>query len=297
VASAIPGASAIRICGDTGTPYPQYALARDGDRLWVSCRDRHWLQRVDAGNLTAQLGLGTHSPVSIAVAAGAVWTSDRSNSLTRIDTATGRRSSQPLESDSAYLWAAAGSIWVAEDSARTLARVDPASGQVRARIQTGDGTSAFVVDGRSAWMVNHRDGTLDRIDLATNALTHLGRLPGDAPERMVMLGGSLWVTGRGTDLLRVDPATGAVQAVVDMGAGAIDLAAAGGSIWVFAPTPDDDRQGLPIVERVLRVDPATNAVAQTVRTTGRVVLNGLVSDGSAVWLADTSGGRLYRLAG
>ena len=31
-------------------------------------------------------------------------------------------------------------------------------------------------------------------------------IPGDAPERMVMLAGSLWITGRGTDLLQVDPA-------------------------------------------------------------------------------------------
>jgi sugar lactone lactonase YvrE len=112
---------------------------------------------------------------------------------------------------------------------------------------------------------------------------------------MVALGGSLWVTGRGTDLLRVDPATGAVQATIDMGAGAIDVQAAGGSIWVVAPTADDDRSGLPVLDRVLRVDPATNTVVQTIRPTSRIVVDGLASDGEALWIADTATGRLYRL--
>jgi hypothetical protein len=297
VVVAIPGATAVRICGGTGEPHPQYALAREGDRLWVACRRQHTLQRIDAGSgsVTGQLGLGTLEPYSIAATEGAVWSVDRGSTLTRVDTGSGRRDTDGLQSNSAYLWSAAGSVWVAEDGARTLARIDPQSRQVTARIATGDGASALGSSGGSAWIVNHREATLDRIELATNAVHRLGTLPGDAPERMVLAAGSLWVTGRGTDLLRVDPETGAVQARIEVGAGAIDLAAAGGRVVVFAPTDADDQRGLPVVERVLAVDPATNGIVDTVRTTGRVVLDGLVSDGSSIWLADTAVGRLYRL--
>ena len=79
--------------------------------------------------------------------------------------------------------------------------------------------------------------------------------------------GSLWVTGRGTDLLRVDPATGAVQATIDVGAGAIDVVAAAHSIWVAVPTDEADRQGNPFLDRLLRIDPATMAVTETLRPT------------------------------
>jgi hypothetical protein len=130
---------------------------------------------------------------------------------------------------------------------------------------------------------------------ATNAAVRLARLPGDAPERMTYAEGSPWLTGSGTDLLRVDPATGAVLATVDVGAGAIDVRAAAHSIWVAVPTDADDWQGNPFLDRLLRVDPTTDAVTETIRPTGRIVVNGTVSTGDALWIADTAGGRLYRV--
>jgi streptogramin lyase len=59
-------------------------------------------------------------------------------------------------------------------------------------------------------------------------------VPGEAPERIAMLAGSLWVTGRGTDLIRLDPETGVTQATIEIGAGGIDVVAAAGSLWVPA---------------------------------------------------------------
>jgi sugar lactone lactonase YvrE len=113
---------------------------------------------------------------------------------------------------------------------------------------------------------------------------------------MVFADASLWVTGRGTDLLRVDPSTGAVQATIEIGAGGIDVRAAAHSIWVAAPTDDEDRRGNPFLDRLLRIDPATNAIMETVRPTGRVVVNGTTSTGDAFWIADTAVGRLYRVS-
>ena len=168
----------------------------------------------------------------MAAGGGAVWTVGRGTTLTRVDTATGGTAQTTLPGESAYAWFAAGSVWVADDSRSKLLRIDPATRQTRADIATGSGTSSLVTDGTRAWITNHREATLDRIDLATNAVTHLGTLPGDAPERMTLAAGSLWVTGRGTDLLRVNPETGAVQATVEIGTGGIDVAAAGGRIWV-----------------------------------------------------------------
>jgi streptogramin lyase len=295
--SLLPGARASRLCGGTGAPYPQYALSRDAatGALWASCRAQARLHRVDpqTGETRAILSL-SGTPYSIAAGLGAVWSAERGPSMTRIDPRTGRASTVFSGHEFAYIWTAMGSVWAAEGVDRYLVRYDPSTSRA-VPIPTGDGPSALVEDAGRIWIVNHRDGTLQRIDPATNTAIALGRLPGDAPERMAYAEGSLWVTGRGTDLLRVDPNTGAVQATIEIGAGAIDVRAAAHSIWVAAPTAEEDARGNPVLDRLLRIDPSTNAVVETIRPTGRIVVNGTESTGDALWIADTAGGRLYRV--
>ena len=225
-----------------------------------------------------------------------MWAAERGAVVSRVDLQTGRATPAFSGTGFSYIWTAAGSVWAHDDDARRLIRYDPSSRRVVAQLPTGDGASALVEQGGLIWIVNHRDGTLQRIDQATNTAVTLARLPGDAPERMVFAEGSLWVTGRGTDLLRVDPSTGAVQATIEIGAGGIDVRAAAHSIWVAVPTDDEDRRGNPFLDRLLRIDPATNAIMETVRPTGRVVVNGTTSTGDAFWIADTAVGRLYRVS-
>jgi streptogramin lyase len=299
LASALPGAEAFRLCGGSRAPYQQYAISLEpsGSALWAACREQSKLLRVDpaSGETRAILRLRGARPYAIAAGLGAVWSADRSTSIYRIDLRTGRDAPVFSGSGFSYLWTAAGSVWAHDDDTRRLVRYDPFQRRTTAELATGDGTSALVEEGGRVWIVNHRDGTLERIDPATNTLTRLALLPGDAPERMVFSAGSLWVTGRGTDLLRLDPATGAVQATIEVGAGAIDVRAAGGSIWVAAPTADEDRRGNPFLDRLLRVDPASNAVVETIRPTQAIAVTGTASSGSAFWLADNVHGRLYRL--
>ena len=296
--SSLPGAQAFRLCGGTGVPYPQYALSRDPSTgaLWAACRQQTLLHRIDpqSGETRAILRL-TSTPYAIAAGLGAVWSAQRGPVVDRIDLRTGRGSSAVTGGGFSYLWTAAGSVWAADDEASALKRYDPVARRVVASIPTGNGTSALVEEAGRIWIVNHRDGTLQRIDPATNTAVTLARLPGDAPERMVFAEGSLWVTGRGTDLLRVDPSTGAVQATIEIGAGGIDVRAAAHSIWVAVPTDDEDRRGNPFLDRLLRIDPVTNAIMETVRPTGRIVVNGTTSTGDALWIADTAVGRLYRI--
>jgi streptogramin lyase len=294
--SAIPSARAFRLCNGSSPPFPQYALAVDGS-LWVGCRAGATLRRVDpaTGEARAILRVSGASPYAVAAGFGAVWSAERGPVVGRIDLRTGRATQAFTGTGFSYVWTAAGSVWAHDDDARRLIRYDPIARRIVAQLPTGDGASALVEQGGLIWIVNHRDGTLERIDPASNSITPLSKLPGDAPERMVFAAGSLWVTGRGTDLLRVDPATGAVQATIEIGAGGIDVRAAGGSIWVVAPTTEDDLRGNPFVERVLRIDPAANAIVETIRPTGRVTVNGTAVTGTAFWIADTEHGRLYRL--
>lgn len=297
VASVLPGATATRVCAAGGEPVPQYALAFDGASLWVACRTQSRLQRVSpaSGQVGAILSLRFAAPYAIAAGGGSVWAAERGPRILRVDARTGRSSTAANVGDSAYVFFAAGSAWAADDAASRLLRIDAGTRRTTAELATGKGTSALASDGRRAWIVNHRDGTLERIDLATNRLERLARLPGDAPERMVLAHGSLWVAGRGTDLLRVDPETGAVLATVEIGAGAIDLQVSSTSIWVAGPSESDDRRGWPGLERLLRVDPATNRIVDTIQPTATVTVGGMTSANGVAWLLDPLAGRLYRL--
>jgi hypothetical protein len=298
IASALPGAAAFRLCGGTGAPYPQYALARDAGTgaLYAACRAQARVHRIDpvTGETRAILRLPS-TPYSIGAGFGAAWTVDRGAQLTRLDLRTGRAAAPAEGHHFAYVWASAGSVWAAENAEPWLVRYDPAT-RARTPIAVGDGPSALVEDDGRVWIVNHRDATLQRVDLATNTAATLARLPGDAPERMTHAEGSLWITGRGTDLLRVDAATGAVRATIEIGAGGIGVQAAAHAIWVAVASDEDDAAGNPFLERLVRVDPATNAVTETIRPSRRIVVNGMTSSGTALWLADTAAGRLYRIS-
>jgi sugar lactone lactonase YvrE len=299
LASGLPGADAFRLCAGARPPYPQYAISLDGGgALWSACREQGRLVRVDpaSGETRGILRVAIAS-YSIAVGLGAVWAADRSGVVSGLDLRTGGASTAMTGGSFAYLWAAVGSVWAHDDHSRRLLRYDPRARRVTATLETGDGTSALVEEGGLLWVVNHRDGTLDRIDPATNVVTRLGRLPGDAPERIAFAAGSLWVTGRGTDLLRVDPATGVVQATIEVGAGAIDVRVAGESVWVVAPNAEDERRGHPALERVLRVDPARNQIVQVIRPSQPVTVTGTAASDRAFWIADHVRGRLYRFAG
>jgi len=127
-------------------------------------------------------------------------------------------------------------------------------------------------------VVNHRDRGLVALDTVTNRANRLGTLPGDAPERIAFLAGSLWITGRGTDLLRVDSADGAVRATVEIGASGIDLVAAGGALWIPVRSAATERRGFPTMSALRDV-------------------HGLVADGRGILLADNTKGALYRLPG
>jgi hypothetical protein len=112
---------------------------------------------------------------------------------------------------------------------------------------------------------------------------------------MAMLAGKLWITGRGADLLEVSPATGAVEATIETGAGGIDVIAAGGALWVPSRSAAVDPTGLPTMETIRRVDPATRTATVVARPTSRLDVHGLAAGGGSVWIADNRSGLLYRL--
>jgi hypothetical protein len=112
---------------------------------------------------------------------------------------------------------------------------------------------------------------------------------------MVWVNGHLWITGRGTDLLEVDPENGNVLRTIEIGAGGIDVVADGDTLWVPSRNSEVDARGFPTMEALRRVDAKSGAVT-SVLTSGPLDVHGLVATDGAVWLADNTHGVLYRVA-
>jgi YVTN family beta-propeller protein len=302
VESRLPGADAFAICADAGSFWPTMTLAVDFGSVWVACKELGRLMRLDAATLrtTKVFTLGRSGLIAVAAGLGSVWALDEtSGTLDRIDPAANAVTARiALGGGKPYnVWVGAGAVWVCDDGSGEIVRIDPATNRVAARIPVGDGPADLVFDGTTAWVVNHRDLGLVRIDVRTNTARRLATLPADAPERMVLASGRLWITGRGTDLLEVDPATGAVLRTVDIGASGIDVVARGDTIWVPNRDAGTDPRGFPTMEALRRVDARSGVVTATTAASGALDVHGLVADDGGVWLADNTHGVLYRVRG
>jgi streptogramin lyase len=293
----LSGARSHRSCAGAGPYWPTATLAVERGNAWIACKTESRLVRVPlpSGPLRS-VPIGG-APIAVVSGFGAVWALDSGGTVLRIDPRSAQVTARIATGASTpyNLWVGKGSLWSVDDGNGMVIRIDPARRKVVARIPVGDGPADLVFRGKRAWVINHRDRGLVLIDTATNRPRRLATVPGDAPERMAWESGSLWVTGRGTDLLRLDPETGAVQATIEIGAGGIDVVASRHSLWVPARAAVADRRGFPTMTALRRVDPATGKVATPARASRRVDVHGLVPYRSGVLLADNTGGRLYEV--
>jgi streptogramin lyase len=297
----LPGARSIKICAAAGPFWPTMTLAIRGPTAWIACKEQSRLVRVSTrtGKRTKSIRLAG-TPIGVASGLGSIWALDSGGTLYRLSPRTARITKRIRLNVAAghNIWIGGGSVWVAADQGAQVVRVSPKTNKVVARIAAGDGPASMAFDGGTGWVVNHRDTTINRIDLATNQsrrLTILGGAGDRAPERMAFSHGNLWITGRGTDLLRVDPATGKIERTIDIGASGIDLVVSGDDVWVPTRSQEVDASGFPTMHALLRVSIATGNVTTVARPTGRLDVNGLTATAGAVWIADNRAGRLYRV--
>jgi hypothetical protein len=296
-----PHAATTPVCGAKTIPFQQAALARSGSSLWLGCRDGRRLVQLDgAGKTLRTVRLGQFRPWAVAAGGGAVWTISRElPELWKLDPRNGRRLARiTLDQPPASIWYGARGVWLGFDGIG-FARVDARTGAVRSWT-LGDGVSAFATDGTSVYAVSHRDNAVARVRLASWRASPVSSGIADpataATEEVAFSAGSLWITGRGLDLLRVSTRTGEVQSKVEIGPAGLNVAASGSRLLVAAYTPRGARRGDPVVGSFLTVDPATGRIVARTNATASSYLSGWALAGRSLYAADTVQGRLARLA-
>ncbi len=116
-----------------------------------------------------------------------------------------------------------------------------------------------------------------RIDPATNAISAVIDVGSD-PRRIVFDGGFVWVTVAAGDLVQIDPATNTVRRRIPVGAEPAGLATDGHDLWVV----------LPASNRVVRVNPADARIVASIDLPGQPW--GIALDATSAWLAFGGGG-------
>jgi len=176
-------------------------------------------------------------PQNMAVADGIMWVNDFDRPrVVGVDVATSRVVHDydlPSEDGGGAtgLAFADGSLWVGTRYSEELFRLDPATGDVEAAIPV----AAQVLASDGDLLIAQSSGKLHRIDMARNVvLWSTAEITTPSIWTAVAFGGGyIWVSDdtRGT-VTKVEPATGKVARVFDVGVGALPMAAAGNTLWV-----------------------------------------------------------------
>lgn len=162
----------------------------------------------------------------------------------------------------------------------------------------------------SLWVIDYAEGSISRIDAATNRLAATiqvrdpRRLPGgcgpgtvhdaptgsfivrgcDLPSAITVAAGSLWIARNDTRTVeRMNPKTSTITATIPVGVRILGMAGTDAGVWL-ASYEDD---------RVIRVDPLTNQVA-----VNDVLIHGpsaFAISGRFIWVARTRGKIVSRL--
>ncbi len=138
----------------------------------------------------------------------------------------------------------ANTLWVADRQGGRVARIDAQSGNVLADIQVGKFPRSIALSEDAVWVANEGDGTLSRIDPATNLVTATYPIAEKNFLRITTHQGQVWAAACLDDVVRaIDPASGAITGEVEIDE-CWNIASGGGSIWV------------PVGERtILRIHP------------------------------------------
>jgi len=191
------------------------------------------------------------APLDVVATPGAVWVTNSGgggDSVARIDPKTNRLAGRPVRTGASpqSLAVGGGSLWVANHDARTVTRIDQASGKVVADIPVPSEPHRVAYGAGAAWVGNWHDNSVSRIDPETNrvvgspipiGLHHAGNLVAGA--------GGVWVTSdyrvdaaaEDVVVVRIDPQTNRAVETIAVGGHPIDVAATGGAVWVSVADP------------------------------------------------------------
>jgi DNA-binding SARP family transcriptional activator/ABC-type branched-subunit amino acid transport system substrate-binding protein len=230
-------------------------VAAGRGKLWTIDEQRHRLIEISpdyhrairrialrsARATTLPPGTDPFDPWAVAVGARAVWVTDGSRTLTRVDPRSGRvtRIRVGLALDDVTV--RRGGVWAISGSSATVVRIDPRTRvpQLRIPIVSQPGFESpypiAIEEGLgSIWVLNGNTATVTRIDPSQRGVAATIPVGIDhAPRRLAVGAGAVWVAGADGTLTRIDATTNDVRTMT-LAKGLNDVSVVGRAVWVSA---------------------------------------------------------------
>ena len=241
----------------------------------------------EVGSLGGQTFTARSFPDFALTVGDVVWISGIEPGIVGYDAGTGKQqASVPTKDVYLAMEAGHGALWAAEASdgqyPDTLLRIDPVTGAVAFRAAAPEPglkpESSLAVTDTAVWGIVGDFGTPDdrrltSFDPRTGEVLEI--VPAPEAANSVRGGfGSLWVSTSQRTVVRIDPADGTEQAVIETGSGSGFLTVTEDAVWVL-----NGGDGT-----VSRIDPETDEVVATVQVSEGSISGGdIVGDDGSVW--------------
>jgi virginiamycin B lyase len=281
------GATKIRIHGDW--------LAAGAGAVWLTGGSEIYRLDPQTARTIAKIAVPQQPCEGSAVGFGALWTATCVKpGLARIDPATNRVSRHvPLAipdelGGEASIGAGAGGVWLVVDAPECttcrVARVDPRSMSVVARIPVKTGAADVRVGLGAVWVTNPENNLVQKIDPRRNRVMQTTTVGGGPRFPGIGEGGVFTFNRIDGSITRVDPRTGEKVTTIpaDLAGEIAEVTTGGGSVWVRASGT-----------LLSRIDPHTNRVVERYGPSSGS--GGVVVGFDAIWIAAHDVDTLWRL--
>jgi YVTN family beta-propeller protein len=214
-------------------------------------------------------------------------TSARDGTLSRIDSATGLRTGEPLRLGRGVSGVAVGekSVWVASPRTGEVLRIDGDAGTIEDRIQVGGRPGPLVFGGDRVWVADEDGRGVTAINAQGGRVIKRRIAPHISPLRLAVGAGGVWVSSATTGAVRrIDLGTALAGPPALVGRGPSGVTVAAGAVWVANSRSDS----------VSRIDPVTRALlGEPIPVGGRP--GGIDAGTSYVWVANAKDDTVSRI--
>ena len=253
-------------------------VAIDAGMAWVISLGDTTLTGIPAGGGSPSTRGLPGKPTGIAAGGGSAWvtfgygaTGASGGLLLEVSEATRQTLQQIAVGTGVNAVALDGrSVWLTNDVANTLTRIDPGT-QATTAVTVGEAPVSLAIGDGSVWVANAVDRTIWRLDAATMTKTAEISLT-DAPTAIALGFGRLWVTSYvGASVVVIDATTNGRVATIPLDQGPRGIAAGSDAVWVAG-----SRNAL------LKIDPTTLEASGSLALPGPG--EGVAVAGSDVWV-------------